>query len=128
MAADPCPLCQRIDDGDTDRANDHAVAIRDAFPVSPGHTLVLSRRHVAGFFDLDAHERRAVMDLVDLVKADLDIELRPDGYNVGVNVGAAAGQTIPHVHVHLIPRYAGDMADPRGGVRWIFPERARYWR
>ncbi|MGP1667643.1 MAG: HIT family protein, partial [Rhodanobacter sp.] len=56
-----------------------------------------------------------------------DAELHPDGYNIGINVGAAAGQTVPHLHVHVIPRYAGDMDDPRGGVRWIFPDRAAYW-
>lgn len=123
----PCPLCERIDRGDTTHANDLAVVLRDAFPLSPGHSLVLSRRHVAGFFDLETDEQAAILELVNAARGSLDEEFRPDGYNVGVNVGAAGGQTIPHVHVHVIPRYHGDVPDPRGGIRWIFPERARYW-
>jgi diadenosine tetraphosphate (Ap4A) HIT family hydrolase len=126
-ASPPCLLCERIDRGDTTHANDLAVVIRDAFPLSPGHSLVMSRRHVAGFFDLDADEQAAILELVNAARRSLDEELRPDGYNVGVNVGAAGGQTIPHVHVHVIPRYEGDVPDPRGGIRWIFPDRARYW-
>ncbi len=123
----PCPRCERIRLGETAREADLAVVFRDAFPVSPGHSLVVSRRHVAGFFDLDPGEQAAILELVNVTRADLDAELRPDGYNVGVNVGLAAGQTVPHVHVHVIPRYRGDMPDPRGGIRWIFPDRARYW-
>lgn len=108
-------------------ANGLAVVIRDAFPVSPGHTLVLPRRHVGGFFELESPERDAVFELLDLARRDLDQSLYPDGYNIGINDGPAAGQTVPHLHVHLIPRYKGDQPDPRGGVRWIFPERADYW-
>jgi diadenosine tetraphosphate (Ap4A) HIT family hydrolase len=126
-APETCPLCGRILDGEATHSNLRAAAIRDAFPISPGHTLVVSRRHVAGFFDLDRDEQAAVIDLVNVVRNALDDELHPDGYNVGVNVGAAAGQTVPHVHVHVIPRYTGDVPDPRGGVRWVFPDRAPYW-
>jgi diadenosine tetraphosphate (Ap4A) HIT family hydrolase len=68
-----------------------------------------------------------MLKLLDEVKAALDKELKPDGYNIGINGGAAAGQTVMHLHIHLIPRYAGDRADPRGGVRWIIPEKAAYW-
>ena len=113
-ASPPCPLCERIGRGDTTHANRLAVVIRDAFPLSPGHSLVLSRRHVAGFFDLDADEQAAILELVNAARGSLDEELCPDGYNVGVNVGAAGGQTIPHVHVHVIPRFQGDVPDPRG--------------
>ena len=66
--------------------------------------------------------------LVDRVRASLAAELDPDGFNVGVNDGAAAGQTVAHAHVHVIPRFEGDVADPRGGVRWVVPDRARYWQ
>ncbi|MBK8741254.1 MAG: HIT family protein [Betaproteobacteria bacterium] len=108
-------------------SNDLAVAFRDGFPVSPGHTLVIPRRHVRSFFDTTAEERTALFALLDAAKAGIDSEFRPDGYNIGVNDGAAAGQTVPHLHIHLIPRYGGDKKEPRGGVRWIIPDKADYW-
>jgi diadenosine tetraphosphate (Ap4A) HIT family hydrolase len=102
-------------------------AIRDGFPISPGHTLIIPKRHVASFFELTTEERADLLALLDEAKADLDREFSPQGYNIGINDGTAAGQTIGHVHIHLIPRFAGDRPDPRGGVRWIFPEKADYW-
>ena len=108
-------------------ANELAVVVRDDYRVSPGHTLVIARRHVGSFFLATAKERDAILTLLDEAKAGLDAEYRPDGYNVGINDGNAAGQTVPHVHIHLIPRYTGDQDDPRGGVRWIFPKKAKYW-
>ena len=105
-----------------------AVAARDSYPVSKGHTLIIPRRHVASFFETTEEERRAMLTLLDEVKAMLDRERKPDGYNIGINNGAAAGQTVMHLHMHLIPRYKGDRTDPRGGVRWIFPEKAAYWK
>ena len=109
-------------------ANELAFAIFDSYPVSPGHVLVITRRVVATYFECTAAEQAAVMELVGEVKALLDERLdpTPDGYNVGFNAGAAAGQTVPHVHVHVIPRYAGDMPDPRGGVRHVIPEKGNY--
>jgi len=104
-----------------------AFAARDNYPVSKGHTLIIPRRHVASFFETTEEERLAMMKLLDEAKAALDKDFKPDGYNIGINGGAAAGQTIMHLHIHLIPRYAGDRADPRGGVRWIIPEKAAYW-
>jgi len=101
--------------------------IRDGYPVSPGHTLVIARRHVGSLFDLTEAEQIDLMALIGAAKKDLDAELRPDAYNIGVNDGAAAGQTVAHLHSHLIPRYRGDRPDPRGGIRWIFPEKADYW-
>ena len=109
-------------------SNELAFAIRDRFPVSPGHTLVITRRVVPDWFAATPAERDAVMALVDVVKAGLDEELAPDGYNVGFNAGAAAGQTVPHLHVHVIPRFAGDVEDPRGGVRYVVPDKANYLR
>ena len=105
-----------------------AVARRDLFPVSKGHTLIIPRRHVSSFFETTAEERREMMELIDESKAVLDREHRPDAYNIGINDGAAAGQTVMHLHIHLIPRYAGDSPDPRGGVRWIVPKQAEYWK
>ncbi|MEX0687146.1 MAG: DEAD/DEAH box helicase family protein, partial [Pirellulales bacterium] len=109
-------------------ANSLCFAIYDRFPVSPGHVLVITRRVVPTYFDCTAAEQAAVMELVGEVKRLLDDRLdpKPDGYNVGFNAGAAAGQTVPHVHVHVIPRYAGDMPDPRGGVRHVIPEKGNY--
>ena len=104
-----------------------AVAARDSYPVSKGHTLIIPRRHVASFFETTEEERQAMLKLLDEVKALLDREHQPDGYNIGINNGPAAGQTVMHLHMHLIPRYAGDRPDPRGGIRWILPEKAAYW-
>ena len=108
-------------------ANEFVVVIRDNFPVSPGHTLIIPKRHVVSFFDVTGDEREAMLALLDSAKLGLDAAFHPDGYNVGINDGEAAGQTVPHLHLHLIPRYAGDREDPRGGVRWIFPQKAKYW-
>lgn len=107
-------------------SNAHAFAFRDAFPVSQGHTLIVTRRVVADWFAATDDERRAILELVDVVKRKLDEELHPDGYNVGFNAGAAAGQTVMHLHVHVIPRYRGDMDDPRGGVRHVIPSKGNY--
>ena len=109
-------------------SNDLAFAIFDGFPVSPGHVLVTTRRVVETWFDATDAEQSAMMDLVKQSKRLLDIRLapKPDGYNVGFNTGGAAGQTVPHVHIHVIPRYYGDMPDPSGGVRHVIPEKANY--
>jgi len=107
--------------------NDLAVVVRDAYPVSPGHTLVIPVRHVVSFFETTADERSAMHSLMDTAKNFLQTEFEPAGYNIGINDGPSAGQTINHLHIHLIPRYLGDRPDPRGGVRWVIPERADYW-
>ena len=106
--------------------NEVAIAIFDAFPVNPGHALIIPKRHVADFFELSESERNACFALVAEVKSILDSMHKPDGYNVGVNVGKAAGQTVFHVHIHLIPRYAGDVSSPRGGVRGVIPSKQSY--
>ncbi|MBI4817499.1 MAG: HIT domain-containing protein [Deltaproteobacteria bacterium] len=108
--------------------NAHAFAIRDRYPVSPGHTLIVARRVVATWFDATREEQVAMLELIDVVKRALDAELKPDGYNVGFNAGADAGQTVMHLHVHVIPRFHGDMDDPRGGVRHVIPSRGNYLR
>lgn len=126
MQAD-CPLCERIGAGPFLCETDVAVAMPDAYPVSPGHTLILPRRHVADFFSLTEQEQAGLWALLLPVTGILDHSHHPAAYNIGLNAGRAAGQTVAHVHVHVIPRYEGDVADPRGGVRWVIPERADYW-
>jgi len=122
----PCPFCtlpvERVID-----SNDLALVIRDGYPVSPGHTLVIPKRHISSWFEITPEEQSDMLDLLGRAKAVLEEEFKPDGYNIGINDGATAGQTVPHLHMHLIPRYEGDLEDPRGGVRWIIPGKAKYW-
>jgi ATP adenylyltransferase len=102
-------------------------AVRDTSPVTPLHTLVLPRRHVSSYFDLDRGELDAVQTLLDRARsAILAADASVEGFNIGVNVGEAAGQTIFHCHVHLIPRRRGDVENPRGGVRAVIPGKASY--
>ena len=124
--APTCPFCSLPRDRIL-HERETAFAIRDGFPVSPGHTLVIPKRHVASLFEVTDAERIDLMSLLVAARDDLDREFRPAGYNIGINDGAAAGQTVPHLHIHLIPRYAGDRDDPRGGVRWVLPDKAAYW-
>jgi diadenosine tetraphosphate (Ap4A) HIT family hydrolase len=121
-----CPFCA-LPAARVFLRNNFAIAIRDAYPVAPGHTLVIPLRHVPSFFDTTPEERVAMLELLDAAKEQLLLEFGPAGYNIGINDGVAAGQTVGHLHVHLIPRYAGDRPDPRGGVRWVIPEKAAYW-
>jgi diadenosine tetraphosphate (Ap4A) HIT family hydrolase len=120
-----CPFC-RLPAERILKCTARALAVADAFPVSAGHTLVIPRRHVTSFFELTEDEVAAVHQLLRRMKDRLDETLKPGGYTIGINVGAVAGQTVAHVHVHLIPRYAGDVADPVGGVRNILPGMGRY--
>lgn len=121
----PCVFCE-LAERELVWQSPLVVALRDGFPVSPGHTLVLPRRHVATYFDATADEHAEIWRAVAAVKAALDAELQPDGYNVGFNAGPAAGQTVMHLHVHVIPRFRGDVNDPRGGVRHVIPAKANY--
>jgi len=133
-----CPFCN-LDSSRVYVANALAVAVLDAFPVSLGHTLIIPKRHFESLFEATEAERAALFDLLDEVRRRLLNPIQPpfdkvgnarvpDGFNIGINDGAAAGQTVFHLHIHLIPRYAGDCDDPRGGVRKLFPGRARYWK
>jgi diadenosine tetraphosphate (Ap4A) HIT family hydrolase len=122
-----CIFCGERRDSDALAANELAIAIPAGFPVSPGHALIVPRRHEPDFFSLSADEQAAVIALVNPVRTVLDRQFGPDAYNLGVNAGKAAGQTILHTHLHVIPRYAGDVAEPRGGIRWVLPETAQYW-
>jgi len=125
-----CPFCSILDSDVNNRViaqNDLAFVIRDGYPINEGHTLIIPKRHTGSFFEITDEERNALLSLLDSAKSILDKELKPNSYNIGINDGEAAGQTVPHLHMHLIPRYEGDTDDPRGGIRWIIPEKAKYW-
>jgi diadenosine tetraphosphate (Ap4A) HIT family hydrolase len=122
-AAKDCPFCSP--DGKLFE-NELAYAKLDKFPVNPGHLLIIPKRHFADFFLTTEEEKGAMMSLLDRAKRYLDDSHAPAGYNVGINVGEVAGQTIMHVHLHLIPRYRGDLERPRGGVRGVIPSRQSY--
>ena len=122
----PCLFCR--DPRGVSLSNELAYSARDSYAVSPGHTVVIPRRHVATFFDLTPEETIACMALINEERKLLDEEFKPDGYNIGVNIGQAAGQSIFHVHIHIIPRYKGDVENPQGGVRHVIPSKGHYKR
>jgi len=106
--------------------DDLVITIRDAYPISPEHTLIIPKRHIVSLFEATQEEQLALLQALQVAQKNLSQQYAPDGYNIGINDGIAAGQTVMHLHIHLIPRYIGDCPDPRGGVRWIFPEKAIY--
>ncbi|MBN2783448.1 MAG: HIT family protein [Pontiellaceae bacterium] len=116
-----------IDPGQVILQNEYAVAFYDRFPVSEGHALVVPKRVVPSLYELPKAWQSEMWNAVRDVRTTLGDWYAPNAYNIGINDGAAAGQTIPHVHIHVIPRYTGDRPDPRGGIRWIFPDKAKYW-
>ncbi|MEN8218987.1 MAG: HIT family protein [Pseudomonadota bacterium] len=122
----PCPFCH-INDNQFIFQDDLVMTIRDSYPVSLGHSLIIPKRHIPSLFDATDKEQIALLRALRTAKIDLSQQYAPDGYNIGINDGLVAGQTVMHLHIHLIPRYTGDCTDPRGGVRWIFPEKAAYW-
>lgn len=125
--AAPCAFCtlpaERILGENAD-----AVWILDVRPVSPGHSLIVPKRHVESFFETTPAEREAILSLLDQAREHVGRNHAPSGFNIGIDDGTAAGQAVPHVHVHLIPRFAGDSDEPGGGVRRVIPEEAHYWR
>lgn len=112
-----CIFCNYVNNKKFIMENKLAVAIYDNFSVNKGHVLIIPKRHFANFFDSTEEEIAAFYDLIKRVKILLDKDHNPDGYNIGININEAAGQTIFHLHIHLIPRYTGDVNNPRGGVR-----------
>lgn len=106
--------------------NETTLAIYDGFPVSKGHMLIIPKRHISDYFESESSDREGLWQLVDDCKKYLDEQFKPDGYNVGINCGYAAGQTVMHLHIHLIPRYTGDIENPRGGVRGVIPDKRIY--
>ena len=120
------PLCPFCRPDEAVLANSLAYARLDKFPVTPGHLLIIPLRHEPTFFGVNHEELKSIWALVVEAKALLDHKFQPDGYNLGVNVGQAAGQTIAHAHLHLIPRYRGDVPNPYGGVRGVIPTKQHY--
>ena len=108
-----CPFCRPTAER-LFHLGQHVLGVWDSYPVSPGHALLVPKRHIASWFDATAEEQRELTDAIPIARETIEQAHQPDGFNVGVNIGSAAGQTVPHVHVHVIPRYSGDMADPRG--------------
>ena len=104
----------------------HFFLIRDIYPVSPGHTLIITNDLKTDYFELSKDELEELPQMIEKAKELIEFEFHPDGYNIGVNCGEAAGQTVYHFHCHVIPRYKGDMDDPRGGVRGVIPEMQKY--
>jgi diadenosine tetraphosphate (Ap4A) HIT family hydrolase len=104
------------------------MGVWDGFPLSPGHALLVPRRHVGTWFDASPEEQRELLEAIATARGAILERHQPDGFNIGMNLGEAAGQTVPHLHLHVIPRYRGDVEDPRGGVRWVLPQKAAYWR
>ena len=103
-----------------------SIAFYDLYPVNIGHTLIVPKRHVSDYFELESQEKNDIWNLVDKVKLSLEKEFKPDGFNVGINIGESAGQTIFHCHIHVIPRFKGDMNNPEGGVRGVIPSKQKY--
>jgi diadenosine tetraphosphate (Ap4A) HIT family hydrolase len=110
------------------KENEHFVVVHDKYPVSPGHTLIIAKRSITRFSELSKQEKFDLIELVDWAVCYLEKNLKPkpDSFNLGINDGVAAGQTIGQFHYHVIPRYTGDVADPRGGIRFVIPSKGKY--
>jgi diadenosine tetraphosphate (Ap4A) HIT family hydrolase len=126
MNATECPFCHLAEDRIW-LQTDSAFALVDNFPVSPGHTLVIPGDHVEVVSELPENDLNELWSLVAHVRKLLREKYKPDGFNIGINEGKAAGQTVAHAHIHIIPRFNGDVPDPRGGIRWVIPDKAKYW-
>jgi diadenosine tetraphosphate (Ap4A) HIT family hydrolase len=121
-----CPFCNPDSERELIVESATAYAIYDKFPVNNGHALIIPKKHCSDYFDLPFKEQSACWFMVNKVKKIVSEKFNPDGFNVGVNVNSAAGQTVPHIHLHLIPRYKGDVKNPTGGVRNVIPTKGDY--
>lgn len=121
-----CFFCKCIANKDFILENDLAIARFDDFPVNKGHIEIISKRHVEDWFETSVEEKIAICNLLDEVKKIVDEKYSPDGYNIGMNLGKVAGQSVMHLHVHLIPRYNGDVESPKGGIRGVIPTKQSY--
>ena len=119
-----CPFCNV--EREKILETEMSFAIYDGFPVNEGHALIIPKRHTANYFDLSLEEQKDCIELLNRVKLIVQEKYNPDGFNVGININEAAGQTVPHVHIHLIPRYEEDVEEPRGGVRGVVPRKRNY--
>ena len=124
--SEDCPFCNPDPTREFLLESDKAFAIFDKFPASIGHALIIPKNHCSDYFNLSFSEQTACWDMVNKLKEILDEKFKPSGYNIGININTSAGQTVPHVHIHLIPRYTGDVKEPRGGVRGVIPDKRDY--
>jgi len=122
-----CPFCNPDSDRELIVETATMYAIYAKFPVNEGHTLIIPKRHIANYFELSIKEQYAYLLVLNKVKEIVTKRFQPDGFNIGINIGEHAGQTISHVHIHLIPRYKNDVKDPRGGVRGVIPDKQKYF-
>ena len=121
-----CPFCNLDSDREVIIENRTVYSMYDKFPVSKGHAIIIPKRHCTDYFELTSEEQISCWEMVNDLKIILTEKYHPDGFNIGINVSEAAGQTIPHVHIHLMPRYKGDVKEPEGGVRGVIPEKRKY--
>ena len=121
-----CPFCNP-DQSNILIESEHGLALSDGFPVTKGHSLVVPKKHVSSIFDLNEIEISDLWNLLSKIREELSGDTSISGFNVGINDGEAAGQTVEHAHIHLIPRRREDCENPRGGIRLLFPEKAKYW-
>ena len=121
-----CFFCKCVEERNYVLENELAFARFDDFPVNKGHLEAIPKRHVKDWWEATDEERKAILDLIDQAKIIIDEKYNPDGYNIGMNLGEKAGQSVMHLHVHLIPRYDGDVENPRGGVRGVIPDKQNY--
>jgi diadenosine tetraphosphate (Ap4A) HIT family hydrolase len=124
--AENCPFCKIDLERDFIIEMDTVFAIFDKFPVSKGHALIIPKRHCANYFEMTDVEQVKCIELLNQVQKLVSAKFKPDGFNIGVNVNEAGGQTVPHVHIHLIPRYNGDVLNPEGGIRGVIPGKKEY--
>lgn len=122
-----CPFCNLAKDR-LIYSDSVANIFADGYPIAPGHLLITPKIHHRTIFDVPACQQAHLFSLINKAKSIICQSHSPDGYNIGINNGEAAGQTVHHVHIHVIPRYEGDVDNPRGGVRWVMPEKAKYWK
>ena len=123
---DHCPFCALQSD-QVLLENNLVIGLWDKFPLSPGHALLIPKRHVVDWFEATTEEQQELTSALSEAKQAIEVLTRANIYHIGMNLGQAAGQTIFHLHIHLIPRYENDQSDPRGGIRKLFPDKARYW-
>mgnify|MGYP002398947510 CR=1 FL=1 len=122
-----CIFCKKLHEQDAVVYQNNSVfVIFDSFPVTKGHCLIIPKRHVSDYFSLEKSELEDIDLALKVMKTRIDNDFKPDGYNIGINNGIAAGQTVMHLHVHLIPRYSGDCNNPKGGVRGVIPDKRIY--
>ena len=121
-----CPFCNPEADREIILDSESEYSIYDKFPVSNGHALIIPKKHCSDYFDLEFKEQSSCILMLNKVKQIINEKYKPDGFNIGINVGSVAGQTVNHVHIHLIPRYKGDVKNPEGGIRNVIPSKARY--